>query len=121
MAVVSWQRVVTPHDGGGVKLVKWVGLTASDTGQPFNVAAYPDKTVQFLGTFGGNVLIEGSMDTDPSTAVYATLNDPQGNALSVISAAKVENVLEHVYLLRPSAGAGVSSVDVWLLLSNVRG
>ena len=38
-----------------------------------------------------------------------------------ISVAKIENVLEHVYLLRPSAGAGVSAVDVWLLLSNVRG
>lgn len=121
MAVVPWTVVVTPFDGGGVKLVKWLALAANDTGKPFACAAYPDKTVQLLGTFGGNLLIEGSMDSDPTTAVYATLNDPQGNALSAISAAKIENVLEHVYLLRPSAGAGVSSVDVWLLLSNVRG
>jgi len=121
MAVIPWTVVVTPHDGGGVKLVKWEGLAANDTGRPFNVAAYPDKTVQLVGTFGGNLLIEGSMDLDESTAVYATLADPQGNALSGISAAKIENVLEHVYLLRPSAGASVSDVDVWLLLSNVRG
>ena len=44
-----------------------------------------------------------------------------GSGSFVISAAKIENVLEHVYLLRPSAGAGVSAVDVWLLLSNVKG
>ena len=118
MAVIPWTVVVTPHDGGGVKLVRWLDLAANDTGRPFVVAAYPDKTVQLLGTFGGNVLIEGSMDTSEADAVYATLNDPQGNALSGISAAKVENILEHVYLLRPSAGAGVSAVDVWLLLHN---
>jgi len=121
MAVVTWQVVQTPFDGGGVKLVKWIGLTANDTGQPFACAAYSDKTVQLVGTFGGNMLVEGSLDNDVSAAVYATLNDPQGNALSGISAAKIENVLEHCYLLRPSAGAGVSSVDVWLLLASVRG
>lgn len=121
MAVVPWQAVSTPVDGRHVKVIKWEGLTASDTGQPFVVANYSDKTVQFLGTFGGSMLIEGSMDTDPSTAVYATLNDPQGNALSSITAAKIENVLEHVYLIRPSAGAGVSDVDVWLLLASTQG
>lgn len=121
MAIIPWRVVVTPHDGGGVKLVVWEALAANDTGRPFNVAAYPDKTVQFLGTFGGNLLIEGSMNPVEADAVYATLNDPQGNALATISAAKIENVLEHVYLLRPSAGASVSDVDVWLLLSNVRG
>lgn len=121
MAVVPWTVVVTPFDGGGVKLVKWEGLAANDTGKPFAVAAYPDKTVQLVGTFGGNILIEGSMNPVIADAVYATLNDPQGNALSAISAARIENILEHVYLVRPSAGAGVSAVDVWLLLSNVRG
>ena len=121
MAIIPWRVLVTPHDGGGVKLVVWEGLAATDTGRPFNVAAYPDKTVQLVGTFGGNLSIEGSMNPTEAAAVYATLNDPQGNALSGISAAKIENVLEHVYLLRPSAGASVSAVDVWLLLSNVRG
>ena len=121
MAVVTWQSDVTPFDGGGLKLVKWLALAANDTGQPFVCAAYPDKTVQLVGTFGGNVLIEGTMNLDLANAVYATLNDPQGNALSAISAAKIENVLEHVYAIRPSAGAGVGAVDVWLLLSNVRG
>src|SRR3990167_379054 len=129
MAVIPWQVVVTPHDGGGAPKLGGgrggAGAAQAPAPHPPPLhqfdAAYPDKTVQLLGTFGGNLLIEGSMDLDESTAVYATLADPQGNALSGISAAKIENVLEHVYLLRPSAGASVSDVDVWLLLSNVRG
>ena len=119
MAVVPYTTVL--RDGGGSKVVKWEGLAANDTGQPYACVAYSDKTIQFLGTFGGNVLIEGAMDPDKTTAVYATLNDPQGNALSGISSARIENVLEHVYYIRPSAGAGVSDVDVWMLLSTVRG
>lgn len=119
MAVIGWERVSTPLDGGGVRIIKWVGLAANDTGRPFVCAGYSDKTVQLVGTFGGNMLIEGSMD--PDAAVYATLNDPQGNALSAISAARIENILEHVYVIRPSAGSGVSAVDVWMLLSSVRG
>ena len=119
MAVIPWTVVVTPHDGGGVKLVRWLNLAGGDTGRPFVVAAYPDKTIQALGDFGtGTVLIEGSMDTNDADAVYATLNDPQGNALSGISTAKIENVLEHVYLLRPSAAAGATAIDVWMLLHN---
>ena len=119
MAVVPYTTVL--RDGGGSKVVKWEGLAATDTGQPYACVAYSDKSIQFLGTFGGNVLIEGTMDHDKTTAVYATLNDPQGNALSGISSARIENVLEHVYYIRPSAGAGVSDVDVWMLLSTVRG
>ena len=118
MAVIPWTVVTTPHDGVNVKLIKWLALAANDTGQPFNVAAYSDKTVQLVGTFGGNVLIEGSLD--PDGAVYTTLADPQGNALSGIASVRIENILEHCYLLRPSAGAGVSAVDVWLLLSSTR-
>ena len=121
MAVVPWTKEVTPFDGLGLALVHWDGLAADDTGLPFVCAGYSDKTVQLVGTFGGNLLIEGSMNLTIADAVYATLNDPQGNALSVISAAKIENVLEHVYLIRPSAGAGVSDVDVWLLLYAPRG
>lgn len=109
------RRVVTPLDGSGFKLYVWEGLTASETGPPVVCGEYPDKSVQLLGTFGGNVLIEGSLD--PDGAVWATLSDPQGNALSAITAAKCEQVLEHVYLIRPSAGAGVVSVSVWLLLA----
>src|SRR3990170_81484 len=109
MAVVPYTTVL--RDGGGSKVVKWEGLAAPDTGQPYACVAYSDKSIQFLGTFGGNVLIEGTMDPDKTTAVYATLNDPQGNALSGISSARIENDLEHsgsagssAQSPRPSAG-----------------
>ena len=115
MAVIPWTVVKTPFDGGSLLLVKWLALAAADTGRPFACGAYPDKTVQLSGTFGGNCLIEGTLDHD--AGAYATLNDPQGNALSGIAAAKIENVLEHCYLIRPSAGAGVVAVDVWMLLA----
>ena len=113
--MATLRRVETPLDGSGLALWVWEGLTASETGTPVLCGVYPDKAVQLLGTFGGNVLIEGSLD--PDGVVWATLSDPQGNALSAITAAKVEQVLEHAYLIRPSAGAGVVDVDVWLLLT----
>ena len=119
MAVVPWVVVSTPHDGVNVKLVKWAALGVSDTGQPFNVAAYTDKTVQVEGDdLTTGVTIQGSLD--PAASAYRTLNDPQGNALSAITAAKIENILEHPYLVRPSMGAGVSNVTVWLLLASTR-
>ncbi len=106
----------TPHRGVNTLLVKWPATGASfadsDTGQPFNVAAYSDKTVQIEGTLGTGVTIQGSLDPDASA--YETLNDPQGNALSAITSQKIENVLEHCYLLRPSMGTGITAVTVWL-------
>lgn len=118
MAVVPWTAVSTPLDGGAVKLVKWTGLGASDTGQPFVVANYNDKTVSLVGTLGSGITIQGS--NDPEASYYHTLNDPQGNALSAITTAKTEAILEHTYLLRPSCAAGVSDATVWLLLASAR-
>ena len=118
MAIVPWTVVTTPHDGVNIKLVKWTGFSDSDTGQPFNVAAYTDKTVQIEGTLGTGVTIQGSLD--PDATAYETLNDPQGNALSAVTTAKIENILEHVYLMRPIVGTGVAGVTVWLLLASMR-
>ena len=113
MAVVPWTVVTTAVDGQNVKLVKWENLGASDTGQPYVVAAYSDKTVQFVNMGGAGMTIQGS--NDPDAAAYHTLNDPQGNPLSGVVSDKTENVLEHTYLLRPS-GQG----DLWLLLASTR-
>lgn len=112
MAVIRWQKTVTPFDGQSLALFAWLAMTASDTGQPIACGAYPDKTVHVLGTFGGTVTIQGTHD--PNAGTWTTLADPQGNALT-FTAERMENVLEHSYLIRPSVGAGVSSVDVWLL------
>ena len=119
MAVVPWVVVSTPHDGVNVKLVKWAALGASDTGQPFNVAAYSDKSIQVEGdTLTSGVTIQGSLDPDASA--YRTLNDPQGTALAAIATASIKNILEHCYLVRPSGGASVANVTVWLLLASTR-
>ena len=121
MATITPVRISTPYEGSGVDIWKWTGLTENDTASPVICGPYPDKSVQLEGAFGGNLLIEGSINPDQAAAAYRTLNDPQGNPLSGISAAKMETVLEHCYLIRPSAGAGVGATDVWLFLSNVKG
>lgn len=115
MATITPRRVETVHEGAGLMTWVWEGLTANDVGKAIVCGPWPDKAVQLVGTFGGNMLIEGSLD--PAGAIYTTLTDPQGNPLSAIASATIEQVLEHVYLIRPSAGAGVGDVDVWLQLS----
>ena len=112
MAVVPWTVVTTAVDGQNVKLVKWENLGAGDTGQPFVVAPYSDKTVQLVTAT--SVTIQGS--NDPDGSAYHTLNDPQGTALANIASDKTEAVLEHTYLLRPSGQCGT----VWLLLGSTR-
>lgn len=109
---------VLVEQGAGYQVWKWVGLSATDTaGSAVPVAKFRDKSVQLRGTFGGNCAIEGSIDNGTT---WATLNDPQGNALSAISAAKIEVVLEHCTHIRPTAGAGVTSVDVWMIIGGGR-
>ena len=114
MSVIPWQVVTTPVDGQHLKLVTWIGLGASDTGQPYVVAPYSDKTVQFVNMGGAGMTIQGS--NDPDGSAYHTLNDPQGTALANIASDKTEAVLEHTYLLRPSGQCG----SVWLLLGSTR-
>ena len=112
---VALRRVSTPLEGSGVEVWVWEGLGASETAPAVRCAGFPDKTVQLIGTFGGNVLIEGS--NDPDGAIYTTLTDPQGNSLSALAAATIETVMEHTYLIRPRSGVGVGDVDVWLVMA----
>ncbi len=119
MATIKPTRVSTPFEGSGCEVWKWVGIAASDTCLPVLCGLWPDKSVQLEGTFGGNLTIEGS--NDPAGAVYSTLNDPQGNPLTTMSTARIETVLEHCYLIRPTAAVGVTATNVWLFLSNVKG
>lgn len=129
MAVVPWEVVETSTSGRHVKLVVWRNLQALDTGRPFVVAEYSDKTVQIDGnTLGSGITIQGSLDiteltsTDGSAvgAGWDTLADPQGNPLLAITSEKIENVLEHCYLMRPSCSAGVADATVFALLASVR-
>jgi hypothetical protein len=121
MAVIPYQVVTTPHDGSGTKLVRWVGLTGGDTGKPFVCAAWQDKSVQFLSMDGNGVTIEGTLvPNTEDDANYDTLNDPQGNALSAITSDKTENILEHVYAIRPKAGVSLTGGTIYVLLGSSR-
>ena len=103
---------------GGVKIVTWSPLTSSNVdGTPFVCPMFSDKSVQVYGTFGGaTVTVQGSNDS--SSPTYATLADPQGNALTV-TLAKIEQVLENTYSVRPllSGGDGTTSITVKMMAS----
>jgi hypothetical protein len=111
-------RVTTAHDGSGTAVWRWTGLLASEAGDPVVCAAYQDKSVQFVDMDGNGVTIQGALD--PAYSEWHTLNDPQGNPLSAVSTDKTENVLEHVYAIRPLGGNTLTSGTVWLLLGSSR-
>jgi hypothetical protein len=101
----------------GAHVITWAPMTqsGSDVGAPIEMPGWADRSVQVTGTLGtgGNVRIEGSNDGTN----YATLNDPQGNALDVNSL-KVEQILEITRYIRPrvTAGDGTTSLAVSLLI-----
>ena len=117
------------HGGNipGAYIVTWGPLANGDDGAPFVCPNKSDKSVQVLGTFGagGNARIEGSNKQAYNTSLsggasaglgasdYATLNDPQANALDFTSA-KIEQVLENPNAIRPrvTAGDGTTSLTV---------
>lgn len=118
MAEIPYTMVPTGQEVEGTTLLKWAGMQNTDTGTPFKFAHQNDRTVHVFGTFGvgGTVLIEGSLEATPTG--YATLNDPQGNALS-FAATRIESVLENVTNIRPRVSAGDANtlLDVYLLLA----
>lgn len=93
------------------KVYAWEGMTTGDTGRPINVAQWADKSVHVFGNFGSgaSVPIEGSndpranpKDADHASAVWQTLTDAQGNALT-FSSANLEQILENTWWIRPGA------------------
>ena len=92
----------------------WSNMSAGDVGAPVRFAGASDRTVQVTGTFsGGSLVIEGSLDGTN----YATLTDPQGNALT-LSTAKIEAVSELVRFIRPNVtgGDGSTAINVNILM-----
>lgn len=105
--------VITDLDpgDGSVKIFTWT-LTGTDDGAPINMAQWADRSVQFVGTWGGGtVLFEGSNDGTN----YATLTDAQTSAISK-TADGLEQVIELTRLARPRASVSVTSVVVSLLV-----
>lgn len=94
-------------------LVTWSGLLNGDTGTRVNLTDYPDRTVQFGGTFGagGTVVFEGTNDG----VNWITLTDPQGNALSKTTAA-MESVTETPRYVRPAVTGGDGTTNLTVTL-----
>lgn len=118
MAEIEYEILRTGQESRNVGLVKWTGLKNGDVGKPFVFPGHPDRSVHVKGTFGagGNVVIEGSLEVAPAS--FCTLNDPQGNPLS-LALEKIEQVLENATNIRPrvSAGDDDTELDVYLLMS----
>lgn len=88
-------------------------MTTDDTGQPWELSSYSDKTVQIFGNFGGtaSVSIYGSNDprvvSDPANAVWFVLTDPSSTAITKTSAAG-EQIIENPRWIRPVVTLGTT-------------
>lgn len=103
------------------RIYKWIGMAAGDTLVPVVIAGYSDISVYFEkgGAFGGNAGFE--MSPDPSGSFYTTAKDAaDGTAIASKTADDVFQVLTRGYLARPTAGAGLAGVDVWLVLNSTK-
>lgn len=116
MATITPTVTKLGGDDATVK-VKYEALTQTNAdGSPIAWVQWADRSVQVLGTFGtgGTLTIEGSND---GGTTWATLSDPQGNALA-IQTAKLEAITEICELVRPrvTAGDGGTDLDVYFVL-----
>ena len=91
-------------------------FSGTDVTSSIPFTQWADRSVQVFGTFGaaGNLRVEGSND---GGTTWATLTDPQGNALDFTSA-KIEAITEICELVRArvTAGDGTTSLTVAFLL-----
>lgn len=103
---------------GNAALVTWTGLLNGDFGAPVQWVDYADRCVQVTGTFGtgGSVTLQGSNDGTN----WATMADPQGNALT-FTATKLEQALELPVYVRPAvtAGDGTTNLTVTICMRRV--
>jgi len=116
------QPTITPvldHAGGvvpGAFIYSWFNVTAADTCAPARLPSHADKSIQAVFNSGTPTWgIEGS--NDPTLANWADLNDPQGNALSAVATAKMEQLLENVAAVRPKTPAGTTPNVTFYLMA----
>src|SRR3990167_6747054 len=126
MATVNPTKLQTGLDGPGLEIWKWATVDAADTCVPVACGNFADKTVYFLksSAFGGSMSLVGSPQADVAADAdrrYVTLSDPNNNPLSGISTETAEAIQQNAYFVKPEAGAGVTDVGVYLVLSSPRG
>lgn len=102
----------------GVIMHLWEGLDGDDTGRPVMASDFADKTVQIWAAShgGGTTVLQGSNDpranpnhADHASAVWKTLSDSDGNAISVTSDSGVLLVRENPLWIRPSQSGGTAA------------
>ena len=104
-----------------VRTITWETLAGSDVGSAVKLPSFSDKTVHAFGTFDtGTCTLQGSNDplagTDPGSASWISLVDPQGNAIA-FTAAGIETILENPIWIRPSVSGGGGSCDIDVIIS----
>lgn len=114
MSLVSSSQDFPVYGNNSFLRVLWSGLAVNDVGDAFVLSNYADRSFQVVGTFGGAaIVVEGSNDG----VNYSTLNDPQGNPIS-LSTAKIEAISELVVNIRPRVvgGDGTTALNVIALV-----
>jgi len=98
---------------GNARLITWSGILNGDDGAPALWIDYADRCFQVTGTFGaaGSVTMQGSNDGTN----WASLTDPQGNALT-FTAQKIEQAIELPVYVRPLCTAGDGTTDLVVTL-----
>lgn len=103
---------MTPLNNQTMQAV-WLAVTENDTGLGALMAEWPDRTVQVVGDFtsSGAITMEGSNDGTN----WGTLNDFEGDALVITSAAP-RLIAENTAYIRPRATAGSSvAMDIYVI------
>jgi hypothetical protein len=99
-------------DSGNARVIT-VAAVGGDTSTGLEFVQWADASVQFAGTFGtSTVSIEGSNDGTN----WSVLNDAQGNALSGVNTAKIEQILESTRYKRVVVAAGTGNVTITFFL-----
>ena len=103
------------------RIIKWGPFGASDTFNAVECAGFQDKTVYFVkgSAFGGNVgcQITPMVSTDPTTAVWVTPTDINGNAISGKTTDGAFLITEGAGQFQPTTASGVTAVYCYLVLN----
>lgn len=109
MAVVA---PVVERFGGSSMRITWPNLKAGDIGEAVTPQLFQDRSAQVKGTFStGKLAIEGSNDGEE----FVSLTDPRGNDL-VIMAAKIEQIEDCSFSIRPTVQGGDAFTDLTVIL-----
>lgn len=109
MAIIEYTQVFPIEGNHSFMLITWPNMANGDTGNPFILAQYADRSIQVEGTFGaaGTLLLEG---TNNNTA-WRTLRDPFSNSIS-ITTPNIEAVSELVLGIRPRVSSGDATTSL---------